>query len=511
MARRSTGYLAALGASDRMPCGGIEMLGTWQVRTVAVVLGVLLVVLGGEPASAEAPTKAPPPVRGGVGADVVGGDPISITEAPWQVSLWIDNDTTAGDDFVYFTCGGSIISSRVIITAAHCLYDDQGHLVTAADVYVESGVTDPFPESVPLRSVARRSRHPRYETTITNDIAYLQLAQPLSLSSVQQPIATAGPGDQALYPDGADAAVSGWGSTDPSPDEESDFPTQLQGATVPIVDDEDCADAYETYGEINDDPNYSFETIDQPTMVCAGSGTVDTCFGDSGGPLSVDDGGTPLLVGLTSFGTEECADDIAPGVYTEVLAYADMTEAHLGPAPFVDVLFGHPFLTEIFHLEDDGILGGFPDGTYRPGNVVSRQAMSAFLYRLAGEPAFVDPAMPTFIDVSASHPFFSEIEWMAAEGISTGFQPGPRYRPSDAVTRQAMSAFMYRFADEPPFTPPGSPTFSDVGPAHPFYEQIEWMADAGISTGFADGTFKPAAAVTRQSMAAFLYRLLPLL
>jgi hypothetical protein len=75
------------------------------------------------------------------------------------------------------------------------------------------------------------------------------------------------------------------------------------------------------------------------------------------------------------------------------------------------------------------------------------------------------------------------------------------------VTRQSMSAFMYRFVGEPPFVAPGSPTFADVSSNHPFYFEIEWMADAGITTGFVDGTFRPAAAVSRQSMAAFLYRL----
>ena len=54
-----------------------------------------------------------------------------------------------------------------------------------------------------------------------------------------------------------------------------------------------------------------------------------------------------------------------------------------------------------------------------------------------------------FTDVSASHPFYDDICWMADEGISTGYEPGPTYRPNDPVTRQAMSAFMHRLADGP--------------------------------------------------------------
>ncbi|OWY59666.1 hypothetical protein B7486_73350, partial [cyanobacterium TDX16] len=59
-----------------------------------------------------------------------------------------------------------------------------------------------------------------------------------------------------------------------------------------------------------------------------------------------------------------------------------------------------------------------------------------------------------FTDVGLTHPFRSEICWMGAEGISEGYEPGPTYRPSAAVSRQAMSAFLYRLRGEPPTTPP---------------------------------------------------------
>jgi len=118
----------------------------------------------------------------------------------------------------------------------------------------------------------------------------------------------------------------------------------------------------------------------------------------------------------------------------------------------------------------------------------------------------VDDALSTFLDVPPGHPFFDDIEWMAAEGISTGFL-GDLYKPADAVTRQAMSAFMYRLAGEPAFTPPGSPTFSDVPLGHPFFDEIEWMADEEITTGFSGGIYKPSEAVSRQAMSAFMRRL----
>jgi hypothetical protein len=116
-----------------------------------------------------------------------------------------------------------------------------------------------------------------------------------------------------------------------------------------------------------------------------------------------------------------------------------------------------------------------------------------------------------FTDVGTTHLFFTEIGWMAWHGISEGFEPGPTYQPSVAVSRQAMSAFMYRLAGGPPFSPPGTPTFPDVGAGHPFFAEIEWIADEGISTGYPDGTYRPSIAVSRQAMAAFMSRLAPLL
>jgi hypothetical protein len=174
---------------------------------------------------------------------------------------------------------------------------------------------------------------------------------------------------------------------------------------------------------------------------------------------------------------------------------------------FPDVSAGHAFFDEICWMAQMGITTGFDDGRFRPASAVTRQSMSAFLYRWTNEPPFAVPDTPSFTDVAADHQFATSIEWMAAEGISTGFPPEPTYRPSVAVTRQSMSAFLYRVAGEPPFLPPAEATFDDVSPTHPFFAEIEWMAATEITTGFSDDTYRPASAVTRQSMSAFLLRL----
>ena len=109
-----------------------------------------------------------------------------------------------------------------------------------------------------------------------------------------------------------------------------------------------------------------------------------------------------------------------------------------------------------------------------------------------------------FADVGGAHPFFPEISWAAATGVTQGFPDGT-FRPAANVTRQAKAAFLYRLAGEPegPFPDPG---FSDVDAEHPFAEEIAWMADAAITEGFDDGTFRPTVFVTRQAAAAFMER-----
>jgi len=172
---------------------------------------------------------------------------------------------------------------------------------------------------------------------------------------------------------------------------------------------------------------------------------------------------------------------------------------------FDDVSTTHPFFGEICWLTQLGITGGFADGGYHPSDAVSRQAMAAFLYRLALAPP-VDAEQAVATDVPLGHPFLREITWLVDEGIATGFGD-ETYRPLAPVTRQAMAAFLFRVAGEPaPATPP-SQTFSDVTASHPFFDEIAWMTEAGVANGFEDGTFRPSAAVSRQAMAAFLLRL----
>ncbi|UOR00865.1 HtaA domain-containing protein [Leucobacter allii] len=184
--------------------------------------------------------------------------------------------------------------------------------------------------------------------------------------------------------------------------------------------------------------------------------------------------------------------------------------------PFVDVQPGDKFYTEIAWMYTEGLSTGTKVGSevyYRPANSVTREAMAAFLYRLAGEPAFTAPTKSPFADLKPGDRFYKEITWLASEGITTGTKiPGTNkanFLPREQISRAAMAAFMYRFAGEPSYSAPATSAFSDVKPSSGFYKEISWMHSTGISTGSKVGgkvVYQPKDSVKRNAMAAFVFR-----
>jgi len=149
---------------------------------------------------------------------------------------------------------------------------------------------------------------------------------------------------------------------------------------------------------------------------------------------------------------------------------------------------------------------------YKPADAVSRQAMALFMYRLSEE-TFTPPVTATFADVATTSQFYTAIEWMAARGISAGTaQPvgKPLFKPSAPVSRQAMALFVARYASANLTVAPTTQRFADVPLGASSAAAINWMFVNGISTGSAQPSglplYKPSDPVTRQAMAAFLFR-----
>jgi uncharacterized protein YkwD len=182
-------------------------------------------------------------------------------------------------------------------------------------------------------------------------------------------------------------------------------------------------------------------------------------------------------------------------------------------ATFPDVPVGSAFFTEIEWAAVLGITTGAAGGYFLPTAPVTREAVAAFMYRaITGKtiPACTG-SVRVFPDVPASHPFCAAIEWLAAQGITTGtWLPNGSFGfdPSAQVTRQAVAAFLYRALNDgtDPACLGATRRFPDVPASQAFCGVIEWLAAERITTGFGDGTFGPLTPVQRQAVVAFLYR-----
>ena len=174
-------------------------------------------------------------------------------------------------------------------------------------------------------------------------------------------------------------------------------------------------------------------------------------------------------------------------------------------AGYNDISEGAAFYNEISWNSDKRLMVGYADRTFRPHAKVNRASMAAYLYRLAGSPQVNLPAISPFRDVPVQHPAYKEIVWMYQQGITTGYPDGT-FRPNDSVSREAMAAFFYRQARDYRFYAPRHTSFVDVNGDNLFYTEISWLADRGISRGWDDRTYRPGQAITRDAMAAFLYR-----
>jgi hypothetical protein len=162
---------------------------------------------------------------------------------------------------------------------------------------------------------------------------------------------------------------------------------------------------------------------------------------------------------------------------------------------------GSPFYSFIHCLACRGILGGYGDGTFRPGSSVTRGQVAKLVAGAAGYSDPIPLARQTFTDVPSSDPFWLFVERAYLHHVSSGYADGS-FRPTKAVTRGQMAKIVAGaagFSD----AVTGRQSFSDVPPSDPFWAYIERVYAHNIISGYGCGS-APAGPCDNQPRPYFL-------
>uniref|UniRef100_A0A3P9CUV7 Elastase-1 n=1 Tax=Maylandia zebra TaxID=106582 RepID=A0A3P9CUV7_9CICH len=229
---------------------------------------------------------------------VIGGSNAQPNTWKWQYDQFYDGS-------FYHMCGGSVVDSFHIMTAAHCILSPDASqyrvVVGEYDLYKLEG-------SEQFIHVEKITVHPGWNGDLRygNDIALLRLAGPI-YDSGYVAIANLPYPDQTL-PHGFTCYITGWGLVD-----YGGSPAILQVAPINVVEHSVCSQP-EWWG-----------SIALETMVCAGGdGIIAGCQGDSGGPLNCFTDGAWRVHGVVSYGPSGmCNQVFKPTVFTRVSSFED--------------------------------------------------------------------------------------------------------------------------------------------------------------------------------------------
>lgn len=234
---------------------------------------------------------------------IINGQPASQVW-PWMASLSSAHRSPSEGHF----CGAVLVAPKYLLTAAHCVAD-----VAEMGIQLQATIGRMNLETSE-GTVARVSGiiiHPHFDPfSLANDMAIVRLDTPISADPIL-PISAA---EEQRYLPAHSARILGWGIINSFLHIRTSV---LQEAVIPTVDMQACSDAL--------GPEFL-----PSSMLCAGRRSsdpynidgVDTCSGDSGGPLIVETDSGWKIAGLTSWG-RECASDTAWGVYSRVAPNAD--------------------------------------------------------------------------------------------------------------------------------------------------------------------------------------------
>lgn len=163
-------------------------------------------------------------------------------------------------------------------------------------------------------------------------------------------------------------------------------------------------------------------------------------------------------------------------------------------------IFGNEHPTHISYIN------GYPDGSVKPEGKITREEMTAILYRITNheyEKPFVAtgevfPDVPT--DIWSAH----DIEYMAEKGVVTGYNDG-EFKPLNNLSRAEFAALVCRFAKLDEI---GKNPFGDLEEDHWAYENILALAKSGLVEGDSNGNFRPESDITRAEVMTVINKLL---
>jgi len=228
---------------------------------------------------------------------IVGGVETEVNEYPWQVGLaYVSNNAPF--------CGGSILSSTTIVTAAHCISSYTFEVIVGDhDLNIDDG-EERF-------EVCNTVEHPDYNSGNSDyDIAIVTLCKPLTFRKEVRPVCL--PDLPGSSYDNVLATVSGWGALQSG----GSSPDELREVNVTTITNAECNQDY--FGDV------------LASMICASGPGKDACQGDSGGPLITwESGQFYSLIGVVSWGYG-CANPSYPGVYARVTEMLDFIGDNLG-------------------------------------------------------------------------------------------------------------------------------------------------------------------------------------
>jgi len=179
------------------------------------------------------------------------------------------------------------------------------------------------------------------------------------------------------------------------------------------------------------------------------------------------------------------------------------SSADNGDTPFTDVPEGDWYYDDVTYVWDEGLMQGISAEEFGPAMTANRAMVVTLLYRLDG--ADLDPEECSFEDVEPGSWYHAPVEWALEQGITTGVS-ATEFAPDRNVIREQFVTFLYRYAGSPD---PGMipDWFEDWDSVSGYAENaLAWAVEAGLVTGYDDGTVKPLRELNRAELAVLMHR-----